>query len=246
MKQKAFRGMEQYSRRMWEHSTVQRKWVGERNAGWHARQLATGVALQRGAWNWSSVAMILSCDACSFLMRRACCAGRSGNREGQKEEFQKHGKISVRASFKVKECHEKVESEDIGRLSIAQDILHESIGFLRRVVAPVGGVGGVTSSYVCPHCRCFPLEDHIWWVSSGHCDGNNRKKKQTVQLVVCGVWRPVRLEGSEQGLDHARQGGSSRNKKYCERTLHRKECATTWSSRPVESIVTSSLEKSQR
>ena len=38
-------------------------------------------------------------------------------------------------------------------------------------------MGGVTLSYVCPHCNRFPLEDYIWWVSTGHGDGNNRKKK---------------------------------------------------------------------
>ena len=37
-------------------------------------------------------------------------------------------------------------------------------------------MGGVTLSYVC-HCNCFPLEDDIWWVSTGHGDSNNRKKK---------------------------------------------------------------------
>ena len=28
--------------------------------------------------------------------------------------------------------------------------------------------GGVTLSYVCPHCHRFPLEDYTWWISSGH------------------------------------------------------------------------------
>ena len=30
------------------------------------------------------------------------------------------------------------------------------------------GQGGVTLPYVCPHCHRFPLEDYIWWISSGH------------------------------------------------------------------------------
>ena len=42
----------------------------------------------------------------------------------------------------------KVESDDIGRQSMAQDILHKSTDYLRRIVARVGGVGGVTLSYV--------------------------------------------------------------------------------------------------
>ena len=61
-------------------------------------------------------------------------------------------------------------------MSIAQDILRKSTDVLRRIIAPVDGMGGVTLSYVCPQCSCFPLEDYIWWVSTGHGDGNNRKK----------------------------------------------------------------------
>ena len=59
--------------------------------------------------------------------------------------------------------------------------------FLRRIVVPVEAQGGVTLSYVCPHCHRFPLEDHIWCVSSG-------EEEEAVQLVVCGVRRPVQLE----------------------------------------------------
>ena len=40
--------------------------------------------------------------------------------------------------------------------------MRKSTDFLRRII-------GVTLSYVCSHC--------IWWVSTGHGDGNNRKKK---------------------------------------------------------------------
>ena len=42
----------------------------------------------------------------------------------------------------------------------------------------MSGVGGVTLSYICPLCYCFSLDDNIWWVSSRHGDGSNRKKKQ--------------------------------------------------------------------
>ena len=52
-----------------------------------------------------------------------------------------------------------------------------ALDFLRRVIALVGGMGGVTLSFVCPHRNNFPSEDSIWWVSTGHGDGNNRKKK---------------------------------------------------------------------
>ena len=42
---------------------------------------------------------------------------------------------------------------------------------------PVGGKGGVTLSKIYPHCNSFPQEDNIWWVSIGHGDSNNRKKR---------------------------------------------------------------------
>ena len=38
--------------------------------------------------------------------------------------------------------------------------------------------GGVTLSYVCPHCHRYPLEDHIWSVSTKHGDGNKKKKRK--------------------------------------------------------------------
>ena len=49
-------------------------------------------------------------------------------------------------------------------------------------------------SYVCPHRRCFPLEDYFWWVSSWHGDGNTRKKKPCRWCAACGGqydWRAL-------------------------------------------------------
>ena len=42
-------------------------------------------------------------------------------------------------------------------------------------------------SCVCPHCHCFPLGDHLWWVSSGHGEGNKKRKRSNaigVQLAA--------------------------------------------------------------
>ena len=72
-----------------------------------------------------------------------------------------------------------------------QEIRRKSTDFLRRVIAPVGGMGGVTLSYICPHCNSFPWEGYIWWVSTEH--GDNRKKKHcSWWCAVCGgkyEWR---------------------------------------------------------
>ena len=75
-----------------------------------------------------------------------------------------------------------------------------TLGFLRRVISPVVGMGGVTLSYVCPHCNSFPLEGYIWWVSTGLGDGNHRKKKY---CAVC--WRQIRMESAQQDT-----GGAAR------------------------------------
>ena len=56
-------------------------------------------------------------------------AGQGIGWERYEEGFQKHGRLSVWASIEVKECYDKVESEDIGRLSIAQGILLKSADF---------------------------------------------------------------------------------------------------------------------
>ena len=94
---------------------------------------------------------------------------------------------------RIREPHEKVTMDEIGRLGVMQEILRKSTDFLRRIIAPVDGMGGVTLSYVCPHCNSFSLEDYIWWVSTGHGDGNNRQKKRcNWWCVVCGgqyEWR---------------------------------------------------------
>ena len=60
----------------------------------------------------------------------------------------------------------KVAKDEARRLSIVQTILLRSTHYLRRIIAPTGGQGGVTLSYLCPHCNSFPLEDCFWWVSA--------------------------------------------------------------------------------
>ena len=110
-------------------------------------------------------------------MRRAYTAKKLGNWESFKEECGKEGQLCEWTIERLQEACDKVAMDDIGRLSTAQEISRKSTDFLRRSIAPAGGMGGVILSYVCPHCRCFPLDDYILWVSTGHGDGNNSKKK---------------------------------------------------------------------
>ena len=41
--------------------------------------------------------------------------------------------------------------------------MFKSTDYLRRIIAPVGGQGGVPMSYLCPNCNSFPLEDYVRW-----------------------------------------------------------------------------------
>ena len=117
-------------------------------------------------------------DRDANMMRRAYFAVRSGNWKGFKEEFWKKGEFSEWAYAGLQEACDKVASEEVGRLSTAQNIVRKSTYFLRIILALVSGVGSVTLCDVYLHRNCFPLERCIWWLSSGHGDGSNRKKKQ--------------------------------------------------------------------
>ena len=86
---------------------------------------------------------------------------KNGSWEDFKEKYRK-GRNSCEWTF------ERIRESGKGR---------NLTDFLRRIIAPVDGMGGVTLSCVCPHCNSFALEDYIWWVSTGHGDGHNRKKK---------------------------------------------------------------------
>ena len=92
------------------------------------------------------------------LMRQAFKAGKWGDRT----HFPKHDKLSGWAGVKVRECYSEVEQIDEDRKSRAQLILQKRTDFLRRIIAPNDGVGGVTMSYVCLHCHRYPLGDYIW------------------------------------------------------------------------------------
>ena len=97
---------------------------------------------------------------------------------------------------RIREAYEKVSKE----------ILRKSTVFVRRVIAAVGGKGGVTLSYLCPQRNSFPLEDCIWRVSTGDGDGSDRKKKHcSFWCAVCGghyEWRaPNRILVVQLGVN---------------------------------------------
>ena len=84
----------------------------------------------------------------------------------------------MRAFERIREALEKVTKDEAGSLSVVQGILLKSTDFLRRIIAPAGGQGGVTLSYLCPHCNSFPLEDYVWWCWP--------ERSTTVGGAICG------------------------------------------------------------
>ena len=74
-------------------------------------------------------------------------------------------KASEWAFDRIKEAFDLVAQDEARKVSVVQEIMFKSTDYLRRIIAPVGGQGGVTMSYLCPNCNSFPLEDFVWWVS---------------------------------------------------------------------------------
>ena len=74
-------------------------------------------------------------------------------------------KASEWAFDRIKEAFEKMAQDEGEKVNIVQEFILGSTDYLRRIIAPVGGQGGVTVSYLCPHCNSFPMEDYVWWVS---------------------------------------------------------------------------------
>ena len=97
------------------------------------------------------------------------------------------------ASDRIKEAFDLVAQDEAEKVSIVQEIMLRSTDHLRRIIAPVGGQGGVTASFLCPNCNSFLLEDCVWWVSRGNIH----------KLVVRDLWRKVRLEATEQPFGRA-------------------------------------------
>ena len=88
-------------------------------------------------------------------------------------------KVTEWAFDRIKEAFEQVAKDEARKLSIVQEIMIRSTDYWRRIIAPAGRQGGVTMSYLCPHCNSFPLKDYVWWVSW-------RKGRKNWLCVICG------------------------------------------------------------
>ena len=84
---------------------------------------------------------------------------------------------------RMKEAFELVAQDEARKVSIVQEIMLKSTDYLRRIIAPVGGQGGVTALQQLPHRG--PHSVGLW-----------EKSKQ--QVVVRDLWRKIRLEATKQ------------------------------------------------
>ena len=196
--------------------------------------------------------MWLPNDAARKALQKSTAVWKSSKKETGKKTGHRNG-----LSKEYAKLSKKVAWDEIGRLGIVQEILRKSTDFLWRVIAQVGGMGGVTLSYICPHCNSFLLEDYIWWVSTGHGDGDNRKKKHCSWLcAVCGgkyEWRaPNRILVVQLGTNaneaqvfraHAAPQGLCGNLINALKLLAKQQ---TDGDSPIQSIVTGLQERSRK
>ena len=109
--------------------------------GRDTRSVATGVSFQGdsgASQRKRRYGMWLPNDA----ERLPCNEGR----EEFKERYRDGEKSSEWTLERIREAYEKVARDEIRRMGVVQEILRKSTDILRRVIAPVGGKGGVTLS----------------------------------------------------------------------------------------------------
>ena len=117
-------------------------------------------------------------DCSESMMKKGFTALKDGTWEEFQETFSEKMRASEWAIDRMKEAFD-LAAKEAEKMSIAQEIMLKSTDYLRRIIAPFGGQGGVTMSSLCPNCNCFLLEGCVWWVSAG--------KKYTSQwCAVCG------------------------------------------------------------
>ena len=160
-------GKEPFLIGMWKH------FLQERSRAKRFRELAeeekqAGI---QGQWQQESPAreyleQVKCChdtDCNEPMMKQGFTAIKSGIGKNTKTPSERKMKASEWAFDIIREAFEKVAQDEAVKVSIVQEIMLTD--YLRRIISPVGGQGGVTMSYLCPHGNSFPLEDYLWWVS---------------------------------------------------------------------------------
>ena len=99
-------------------------------------------------------------DCTPRMMKQSIpCVDREGTGEEYKSNFRTEVKATEWAFDRIMEAFEKVGKVEARNLSTVPEIMIRSTDYLRRIIAPAGGQGGVTMSYLCPHYNSFPMEN---------------------------------------------------------------------------------------
>ena len=107
--------------------------------------------------------------------------------------FRTEVKATGWAFDRIKEAFEQVAQDEARKLSIVQEIMIRSTEYLRRIIAPAGGQGGVTMSYLCPKCNTslwkttfggFPVQKGVTTGGAQFVEKKNDWKQPNRLLVV--------------------------------------------------------------
>ena len=154
---------------MWEDHSSERSRVKEfRKDDEKEKQEGTQGQWQREAPARENLEQEKCCndtDCNPRMMKQAFLALKGGDWEEYKSIFRGQAKATEGAFDRMQEAFKKVAKDEARKTSTVQEIMTRSTDHLRRIIAPAGGQGGVTMSYLCPHCNTCPMED--WWFSGG-------------------------------------------------------------------------------
>ena len=157
-------------------------------------------------------------DCTPRMMKQAFFALKGGDGEEYKSILRTKVKATERAFHRIKEAFEKVAKDEAGKLRIVQEIKIKCTDYLRRMIAPAEEQGGITMSYLCPHCNSFQMEDYVWWVSGG--------KKHTNWWCARSVEK-IKTGGNQTGSWWCKQAKVSVRLRSSMRMRCRKVCART-------------------
>ena len=83
-------------------------------------------------------------DCTDRMMKQGFVALKSGDWEEYRSIFRTELKTTEWAFDGTQEAFEQVAQDEAGKLSVVQEIMSRSTGYLRRIIAPAEGQGGVT------------------------------------------------------------------------------------------------------
>ena len=163
-------GQDQYIQELWENYSGERTRVKKfRESAEKERQEGIQGQWQRESPAREYLEQVKSrpdTDCTARMMKQDFFALKSGDwEEFKKNTLSTEAEATEWAFDRVKEAFEQVTKDEAKKLSIVQEIMIRRTDYLRRIIAPAGGQGGVTMSYLCLRYDSFPLEDYVWWVS---------------------------------------------------------------------------------